>query len=207
MAWNSVEAGIAAARKGYSVVMAPSPFNYFDLSYSEDPAEPGLRWAGVISLEKAYSYDPKPADLPAEVAQRIVGVHGCLWAEALVTPDRPDYMAYPRVCALAEIGWTPQAGRDWPDFARRLYQSHLARLDAAGIAYRIPPPSAKKSGEELTILAPYPGAEVRYTLDGSEPSASSTLYSKPFALPANAHLKLRTFRPNGRASRTISGYE
>ena len=61
MAWQSVEAGVAAARKGYPVVMTSSPFTYFDLAYSEDSAEPGLRWAGVISVEKAYSFDPKPS--------------------------------------------------------------------------------------------------------------------------------------------------
>ena len=86
MAWQSVEAGLAAARKGYPVVMASSPFTYFDLAYSEDAAEPGLRWAGVISMEKAYSFDPKPADLPPAMAKRILGVEGCLWSEMLVTP-------------------------------------------------------------------------------------------------------------------------
>ena len=89
MAWNSVEAGIAAAKKGYPVIMAPSPFTYFDLAYNEDPTEPGQRWAGVLSVEKAYSLDPKPAAFSADIAGKIFGVHGCLWSEMLVTPDRP----------------------------------------------------------------------------------------------------------------------
>jgi len=207
MAWNSVEAGIAAAQRGYPVLMAPSPFTYLDLSYSEDPAEPGLRWAGVISVEKAYSFDPKPANLPREVADRIRGVHGCLWAEMLVTPDRPDYMAYPRLCALAEIGWTPQSGRAWPEFWNRLCRHHLDRLDAAGIAYRIPLPSVRQSGEKITIVTPYENAQVRFTTDGSEPRANSPLYSQPFDLPQGAVLKMRTFRPNGRSSRVITGIE
>lgn len=205
MAWQSVEAGLAAARKGYPVVMASSPYTYFDLAYSEDPAEPGQRWAGVISVEKAYSFDPKPADLSPDIANRVLGVEGCLWSETLVTPDRPDYMAYPRVCALAEVAWTPQNERSWPDFWNRLCQHHLARLDAAGIAYRIPPPSVRPSGSQITINLPYDGAQVRYTLDGSEPGSSSTLYTQPFDLPKDGVLKMRTFRPNGRASRTITG--
>jgi hexosaminidase len=205
MAWQSVEAGLAAARKGYSVVMASSPFTYFDLSYAEDPAEPGLRWAGVISMEKAYSFDPKPAELAPDVAKRILGVEGCLWSEMLVTPDRPDYMAYPRVCALAEVAWTPQSERSWPDFWARLCQKHLARLDAAGIAYRIPPPTARQSGSQITIILPYDGAQVRYTLDGSDPGRDSTLYTQPLELPKDRLLKMRTFRPDGRGSRTITG--
>lgn len=207
MAWNSIEAGIAAAQRGYPVLMAPAPFNYLDLAYSEDPAEPGLRWAGVIPIEKTYACDPKPANLPREVADRIRGVHGCLWAEMLVTPDRPDYMAYPRLCALAELGWTPQASRAWPDFWSRLSQHHFDRLDAAGIAYRIPPPSARQSGSRVTITLPYENAQVRYTTDGSEPTAHSPVYQQPFELPPGAVLKMRTFRPDGRGSRTITGIE
>jgi len=207
MAWQSVEAGVAAARKGYPVVMAASPFNYLDLACSEDPEEPGLRWAGVVPMEKTYSFDPKPAGLSRDVANRIMGVQGCLWAEALVTPDRPDYMLYPRLCALAEVAWTPQSERSWPDFWARLTQNHLARLDAAGIAYRIPPPTARQSGSQITILLPYVGAQVRYTLDGSDPGPSSTLYTQPFELPKDRLLKMRTFRPDGRASRTITAPE
>jgi hexosaminidase len=158
----------------------------------------------VISVEKAYSYDPKPASLPPEVAKRIFGVHGCLWSEMLVTPDRPDYMAFPRLCALAEIAWTPQDQRVWAEFWPRLCASHFARLDAAGIAYRIPPPSARRTGETITILPPYQNAVVRYTLDGSEPGPDSSLYVQPFELPKDGTLKMTTFRPNGRASRPIT---
>ena len=205
MAWQSVAAGVAAARKGYRVVMAASPFTYLDLAWSEDKAEPGLRWAGVVPIEKTYSFDPAPADLAPDLARRVLGVHGCLWSETLVTPDRPDYMAYPRLCALAEVAWTPQAERSWPDFWDRLCQCHLARLDAAGIAYRIPPPTARQNGQQITINLPYQGAEVRYTLDGSEPAPSSALYTQPFDLPKGRLLKMRTFRPDGRGSRTITG--
>jgi hexosaminidase len=203
MAWNSVEAGIKAAEKGYSVVMTPAPFTYFDLSYNEDPAEPGLRWAGVISVQKAYSYDPKPATLLPGVAERIIGVHSALWSETLVTPDRPDYMAFPRLCALAEIAWTPQDQRAWPEFWNRLCADHLARLDAAGIAYRIPPPAFEKVGSKTVISVPYPGAQVRYTVDGSEPKLDSPLYTKALEFPKDVVLKAKTFRPNGRASRTV----
>jgi hexosaminidase len=207
MAWNSVQAGIAAAQKGYPVIMAPSPFTYFDLSYNEDPAEPGQRWAGVISVEKVYSFDPKPGGLPADVAARILGVHGCLWSETLVTPDRPEYMVFPRLCALAEIGWTPQNQRTWGEFWSRLSSYHLARLDAAGIAYRIPLPIANRTGDKVSIALPYPDALVRYTIDGSEPSPMSPSYQHPLAVPAHGMLKLRTFRPNGRASRTITAQQ
>ena len=207
MAWQSVKAGLSAARKGYPVVLAPSPFTYFDFAYGKEAAEPGQRWGGVLSVEKAYSFDPRPVDLVPAVADRILGVEGCLWSEMLVTPDRPDYMAYPRVCALAEVAWTPQSQRNWPEFWSRLCAHHLPRLDAAGIGYRIPLPTARQSGSRVTLIPPYEGAEVRYTLDSSEPGTGSALYRQPLELPGDAVLKLRTFRPNGRGSRTVTGVE
>ena len=108
---------------------------------------------------------------------------------------------------LAEIGWTPQSQRAWPEFWSRLAGHHLARLDAAGILYRIPLPSARQKGQEISIVPPYEGAQVRYTVDGSEPGPGSTLYSRPFELPDKGVLKMRAFRPNGRASRTVQGVD
>ena len=204
MAWNSVQAGIAAAEKGYPVVIAASPFTYFDLSYNEDPAEPGQRWAGVISVEKTYSLDPNPTPLSTEVAQRIRGVHGCLWSETLVTPERPDYMAFPRLCALAEVAWTPQAQRSWPEFWSRLCAYHLPRLDAARIAYRIPLPIARETADRITITPPYEGAEIRYTVDGSDPGPGSRVCETPFEALEGATVKMQTVRPNGRAGRVIT---
>ncbi|HVV72315.1 MAG TPA: family 20 glycosylhydrolase, partial [Verrucomicrobiae bacterium] len=206
-AWNGVEEGVKAADKGYSVIMAPSPFTYFDLSYNEDPAEPGMRWAGVISVEKTYSLDPRPKSLPEDVAARIIGVQGCLWSETLVTPDRPDYMLFPRLCALAEVAWTPQEERSWHEFWERLCRYHLTRLDAAGIAYRIPWPYAHRVGSTIIALGPYENADVRYTCDGSEPGLLSPRYQAKFEAPEGGLVKLRTMRPNGRGSRAITVLE
>jgi hexosaminidase len=207
MAWNSIQAGVTSAEKGFPVIMAPSPFTYFDLSYNADPVEPGQRWAGVLSVQKTYSLDPKASELSPDVAERVLGVHGCLWSETLVTPDRPDYMAFPRLCALAEVGWTPQNQRSWPEFWNRLCTYHLPRLDAAGIAYRIPLPVAQRVGRETSVTPPYKGAEVSYTLDGADPGTTSSLYEKPLEVSPGSVVKLRTFRPNGLASRVITEEE
>jgi hexosaminidase len=193
MTWNRPERGVDAAKLGYRNVMSPAPFNYFDLAYSEDPSEPGLRWAGVVSVEKTYSFDPRPTNVNAEVADRVFGVHGCLWG----AQPKPDYMLFPRLCALAEVGWTPQAQRDWPGFWRRLTGKHFARLDIAGIKYRIPPATAELRKDKIVINPPYEGAIVRYTIDNGDPIT----YTTPFETPFGSDLGITTSTSSGRASR------
>ena len=203
-AWHGADEGIAAAKLGYPVVMVPAPYMYFDLSYNRDPEEPGLRWAGVVSTEKAYSFEPVPESLDETVAKQIMGVEGALWSETLIDLDRPDYMLFPRLCALAEVGWTKPDLRKWDDFQQRMGRRHFARLEAAGIGYRVPLPVITEKGGTVTIESAYPRMQVRFTLDGSEPDANSTVFSEPIRIPKDGTLKTRTFTRSGRMSRTIS---
>ncbi|MEZ5330056.1 MAG: beta-N-acetylhexosaminidase [Verrucomicrobiales bacterium] len=129
-AWQDPEKGIEAARAGYSVIMAPAQHTYFDLAQGEDPSEPGLRWAGVVTLAKAYEWEPIP---DPELAKRVLGIQGCLWSETLVDEARADYMAFPRLCALAEVAWTPASRQSFLDFKERLVPAHMSRLDLAGV--------------------------------------------------------------------------
>ncbi|MGK0187586.1 MAG: hexosaminidase [Verrucomicrobiales bacterium] len=129
-AWQDPEKGILAAKAGYPVVMAPAQHTYFDLAQGEDSAEPGLRWAGVVTLEKAYQWEPV-AD--PDFAHQVMGIEGCLWSETLMDEARVDYMGFPRICALAEVAWTPSNRRDWLDFKDRLVPSHIERLRCAGV--------------------------------------------------------------------------
>jgi hexosaminidase len=130
-AWQSPDKGIEAARAGYSVVMAPAQHTYFDLAQGDDPSEPGLRWAGVVTLQKAYEWEPIP---DPELTERVLGIQGCLWSETLVDEARADYMAFPRLCALAEVAWTPAARQSFPDFKKRLAPTHMARLKRSGVS-------------------------------------------------------------------------
>ena len=129
-AWQDPEKGIEAARAGYPVVMTPAQHTYFDLAQAEAPDEPGLRWAGIVTLEKAYQWEPifDPA-----FADSVLGIQGCLWSETLIDDARADYMAFPRVCALSEVAWTEADRRSWTDFRQRIAPTHVNRLERAGI--------------------------------------------------------------------------
>jgi len=138
MAWRGDGAGVKAAKNRHRVIMAPAQYLYFDQQYIKRRGEPGHTWAGAIDTEKAYSYNPVPREITAEEARFILGVHGCLWSETLFTEELADYMAWPRIFALAETGWSRQERRQWDDFRKRMLGSGLQRLEAQKIKYRQP---------------------------------------------------------------------
>jgi hexosaminidase len=208
MSWTSTEPGFRAARQGHPVVMSPGPYTYFDMA--QYPGERGHNWAGVIDAQKTYSFDPLRGNELDESQQRnILGVEACLWSEYLDKPERQiDIQTYPRLCALAELCWTPQERRNWNDFADRLGRAHLTRLEELDIRYRVPHPTATVRKGRVTILPPYAGADVRYTLDGTEPvRASAPWNGTPFPCENPQRLRMKTFRASGRISSTIRGAE
>jgi hexosaminidase len=206
MSWTGTGPGFHAAKLGHPVVMSPGSYTYFDMA--QYPGERGHWWAGVVDTQKTYSFDPMAGnDLTDAQKKNIFGVEGCLWAEFLDKPERQEeFQTYPRLCALAEVCWTPQEQRNWDDFADRLGQTHLARLEQMGIHYRVPHPTATVRKGMVTIAPPYPTADVRYTLDGSEPTDQSAQWAgAPFPCGNTGLLRMRTFRNSGRTSPMIKG--
>jgi hexosaminidase len=132
-AWRGVEPTRVAARAGHDVVACPDVATYLDYRQSDDPGEPtpvGTR----LTLADVYAFEPVPPGLTATEAARVIGGQACVWTEHMESARRVDYMAYPRLCALAEAVWGPPE-RDFDDFAVRLAE-HLARLAALGVNHR-----------------------------------------------------------------------
>jgi hexosaminidase len=135
MSWRGTAGGIAAAKAGHDVVMAPNSHTYFDHYQSRDRAREPLAIGGFTDVEKVYSYDPVPTELTPQEARHILGAQAQLWTEYIPTPRHLEYMAYPRLVALAEVVWSARGQRDFADFSRRL-PAHLQRLDAMDVNYR-----------------------------------------------------------------------
>ena len=135
MSWRGVEGGIAAARAGHDVVMTPTSHTYFDYYQSKDQAREPLAIGGFLPLETAYSYEPIPEELEPHFAGHVLGAQAQVWTEYLPTPKQVEYMAFPRIAALAEVVWSSKEGRDHSDFVRRL-EAHLPRLQALDVNYR-----------------------------------------------------------------------
>ena len=107
--------------------MSPAPHTYLDQKYDES-TELGLSWAGTVEVRDAYEWDPAAVIPDAGV----VGVEAALWTETTVTRDDVDYMTFPRLPAVAEVGWS--ARRDWEDFRTRL-AAHGPLLESLGVNF------------------------------------------------------------------------
>jgi hexosaminidase len=134
MSWRGTTGGIAAARADHDVIMAPNTYVYFDYYQSTATTEP-LAANAFTPLAKVYGYDPTPSELTDQQAHHILGVECALWSEYIPTTAQLEYMAFPRVTALAEVAWSPQAHRDYPHFLQRLVVFE-DRLREMGVNFR-----------------------------------------------------------------------
>ncbi|WP_273430862.1 family 20 glycosylhydrolase [Chitinibacter tainanensis] len=244
--WGQEDFAYQLANAGYKTVLSNVTNLYFDLAYAKDPLEPGYYWGGFIETRGAYEFVPldifttatvnlfgKPLDkdniaskvrLTPEGIKNIIGIQGQLWAENIRDRSRLEYLAMPRIIALAERAWAKDpawtsiadvAARqakmdaDWNEFANRLGQRELPRLDGfprgesfGGYGYRIPLPGVKVEAGQLYANVAAPGLAIRYTTDGSDPTPASPLYTGPVA--ATATMKVAVFSSSNRRSRVVS---
>jgi hexosaminidase len=134
MSWRGEEGGILAANAGHDVVMAPTTHTYLDYHqvHTDTGTERGV--GPLLPLSKVYSYNPIPAAIDPARVGHVLGVQGQLWSEHIHNPAEMEYMAFPRLCALAEVAWTPQDSRDLDEFLTRL-DDHTRRLDRLQVRY------------------------------------------------------------------------
>ena len=198
MSWRGIEGAVAAASQGHDAVLAPDSTLYMDRRQSASADEPPGRLK-IVSLKDVYQFDVAPAALTPAQRGHILGLQATAFTEHMRTDERLQMMTFPRLVAVAETGWTPQARRDWNDFAARL-PAETARLDALGVAHDIVP------YEPQATLAPVEGSkvsvalasglglgEIRYTTDGKTPTPASALYETALVVTPGETVRARTF--------------
>ncbi|MXV49694.1 family 20 glycosylhydrolase [Pedobacter sp. HMF7647] len=198
MSWTGEEGGIAAARLKHDVVMTPEKYVYLDYYQSLNPNEP-LAAGGYLPLSKIYSYEPVPAVLSSEDAKYIKGVQANVWTEYMSTIEHAEYMIFPRLLALAELGWTSKANRSLPDFLKRVRVNEpLLKKLAVNYStnYDEITDSIIQSPNNIPLVklqSTSPNAEIHYTLDGSEPAIESAIYQIPVKIAESCILKASLF--------------
>lgn len=103
--WRNMNNARDFANNGFDVLM--SPYVYY-LDHTE------------FSPEATYKYDPLAIGVKAGEEKRMIGIEACQWTERV--PDEATLLrrVYPRLIAVAESGWTPQANKSWDSFRKRL---------------------------------------------------------------------------------------
>ena len=199
MSWRGIEGGIEAANQGHDVVMSPSSELYFDYLQTDSVNEPPGRPA-TIPLKQVYAFEPIPAALAADKRSHILGLQANVWTEHMRTFARVQHAVFPRIAALAETAWSPVQKKDWHSFVARL-PAQLQRYQALGIGYAQTPFEVRstlvedrKHGRVQVALSNSLGyTDIRYSTDGSEPSARSAEYKGPFAVALPAELRASVF--------------
>lgn len=200
MSWRGTKGGIEAAKAGHDVVMTPHPYCYLDFRQGSIELEPDYGYSRLL-LSTAYSYNPAPDDMKPEVAKHILGVQGNLWAESMQTPFDLNYMMFPRLFAIAEVGWTPYALKNYDDFVSRTDYA-FNRLDAMHVNYAPSmynitinhEGSIVNSNLTASLSADVNNIDIYYTLDGTSPDATSTLFTQAIPITKTTTIKAQAYK-------------
>ncbi|MEU8587997.1 beta-N-acetylhexosaminidase [Streptomyces sp. NPDC048664] len=121
-----------AARSGTRLILSPADRVYLDMKYTRD-TRLGKDWAGLVEVRRSYDWDPGTY-LPGVPASAIAGVEAPLWSETIATSADIDYMTFPRLPGVAELGWSRAGARDWSSYRVRL-AAQAERWGAMGVGY------------------------------------------------------------------------
>ena len=202
MSWRGEKGGIEAAHQKHKVIMTPHTYLYFDYYQSYDRKSEPLAIGGKLPLERVYSYNPLPKELSAEEQKYIIGVQANLWTEYISTFKYAEYMLLPRLAALSEIQWSSADKRNYECFLSRLPRLvelyDLKQYNYATHAFNITSNLVQDTNEGVVKVAlkTIDNCPIRYTLDGTEPTASSPLYEDTLKIKEACTINAVGIRPN-----------
>jgi hexosaminidase len=199
MSWRGTNGAVEAARQKHNVILTPNSHCYFDHYQSENEKEP-LAIGGFLPLEKVYSFNPIPEELTKEESKYVLGAQGNVWTEYMKTPEKVEYMAFPRVVALSEVVWSSKENKNYPDFIKRLefYQKRLDKLDVnyANHLYEVKG-EFKTTNKKLTyeLKSTSKTQNIYYSLNND---ALTTLYKKPIIVDRSIKIKAAVYNTQKR---------
>jgi hexosaminidase len=130
--WSNAENAARAVKQGAKLLMSPAKQAYVDMKY-DSTTTLGQHWAAYIEVDSAYIWDPAKM-VPGIGKENILGVEAALWTETITNMDELEYMVFPRLAGIAEVGWTPSDLRSWDEYKIRLGK-HGERMRALDINY------------------------------------------------------------------------
>ena len=214
--YRGEKGGIRATNRGLNAIMTPGEILYMDW-YQASPEYEKKAMYGYSPIKKMYSFIPVP-DTPEkaasneslvearkvgadtvefilpECAGNVAGREGCAWTEYMPTEEHLEYMMFPRLLAIAELAWTPAENLSWDKFRAKLPAFQDALRSRGFNVYDLHnAPEVVCDGTLVSMESENPLAVVRYTTDGTEPSAFSPLYEKPFPVKGSVTVRAASF--------------
>ena len=177
------------------IVSCPSDYCYLDC-YQADPRYQPAAIGGLITLAKAYQFDPIPKTTNRNIVNRIVGGRCELWTEYITSPAEAEYMLLPRLLAISECLWSPLEAKSWQYFRKKV-ESQKELLAAKGYNYcegsftphfRVTP--VNENSVNIAIETEVPNTYIFYTTDLSVPTRQSAIYLGPVNLKRGTHIKI-----------------
>ncbi len=204
MSWRGNAGAIKAARLDHDVIVATQYLDNLQTARNDEPAGR----MGILPLAQVYAFDAMPNQLTAAQARHVLGGQANLWSEYLMSPWYVQNAAFPRVDAASEALWTPAAEKSWSGFLSRLpaqfarYRRQSVHYSDLAFAAAMDLPDGRNAalpaGGGKVVLANQTGfGDIRYTLDGREPTKTSSLYAAPLDLKLGATIKAAVFAPDG----------
>lgn len=196
MSWRGIDGGVAAARAGHDVVMTPTARCYFDYSYNDIPTKHVL------------GFEPIPDTLTPEQAKHILGGQCNLWTEWVPDRTTAEQRLFPRLVAMSQVLWSQK--QENPEAFMNRLEPYYARLDTLGLNFYLPKPEADfdtvflHGVSRVEFKRPaLSNSFIRYTLDGSLPTASSQVYRGPIPVSTAMTVTAALFRSGGQSSEPV----
>lgn len=208
LGWQGMgTAALKAAEQGHRFIMTPARIMYLIRYQGPQWFEP-VTYFGNNTLKDVYDYEPVQKDWKPEYASLLMGVQACMWTEFCNSPEDVDYLIFPRLAALAEVAWAKPEKKNWASFLKAMdgYNEHLAvkGIEYARSMYNIQHTVTPADGAlQVKLECIRPDVEIRYTLDGNEPTPQSALYTGALGIDKTLTMRCATFAGGKQMGRTL----
>lgn len=176
---------VQALKSGYPVILSNVNHFYLDQSYNYHPDEPGLIWGGVVDeFASLNGYPEKMCPAPADAKGKIIGLCGHVFAETMRSPQQLEYYLFPKMFGLAERAWNANETYTNARFNKLISEKELSAI-GNDCNFRLRQPGIISNKGTIKMNSPYEKAIIRYSIDGSEPTIDSPIYTKPIKTDAH----------------------
>lgn len=183
-----------SANAGYPTVLSNVNHFYMDMCYNYHPQERGLSWGGTVDeFDSLHGYPRELCKVGEKEFENVIGLSGHLFSETIRSPQMLEAYLLPKMLGLAERAWNADTTYTDSRF-NAVVNAEMPVWDKLAFNFHVAQPGIRLENDKIVMNAPYPDVEIRYTLDGTEPTADSRLYNGQIETDSR-EIRARAFMP------------